>query len=88
MYMFIKNTEATYFLPEKISLIGENFKSFNETSTSYSLSHRVYLLISKNDEQRYSFWSFSQRNPSYFEKKQLYRNKEQSWIRFALNSYV
>ncbi len=88
IYVFKKNAEAAYFKPEQISLIGENLKSFNETSTSCVLSHGVYLLISKNDEQRYGFWSFSQHNPNYFEKKQLSRNKEQSWIKFALNSYL
>jgi len=87
-FVFKKNAEAAYFKPEQFSLIGENLRSFKETSTSCVFSHGVYLLISKNDEQLYGFWSLSQHKPKYFEKKQLNRNKEQSWMKFALNSYV
>jgi len=87
-FVFKKDTEAAFFKPEQFSLVGENLKSFNITSTSCVLSHGVYLLIAKSTEQQYGFWSLSQHNPKYFEKKQLSRNKEQSWIKFALKSYV
>ena len=87
-FVFKKDTEAAYFKPEQFSLVGENLKSFNLTSSSCVLSHGVYLLIAKSTEQQYGFWSLSQHKPKYFEKKQLNRNKEQSWIKFALNSYV
>lgn len=87
-FIFNKNVDAVYFKPEQFSLIGENLKSYNQASTSCFLSHGVYLLISKNVEHRYGFWSFSQHKPKYFDKRQLNRNKEQSWIKFALNSYV
>ncbi len=87
-FVFKKDTEAAYLKPEHFSLVGENLESFNESSTSCNLSHGVYLLIAKSDEQQYGFWSLSQYKPKYFEKKQLTRNKEQSWMKFALNSYV
>ena len=87
-FVFKKITEATFFKPEQFSLVGENLKSFNTASNSCVLSNGVYLLISRNDEQQYGFWSFSQHKPKYFDKRQLNRNKEQSWIKFALNSYV
>ena len=86
--IFKKNTKAAYFKPEQFNLIGENLNLFNHTSTSCNLSHGVYLLIAKSDEQQYGFWSLSQHKPKYFDKRQLNRNKEQSWIKFALNSFV
>jgi galactokinase len=87
-FVFKKDTDSAYFKPEHFSQIGENLKSFNTASNSCVLSHGVYLLISRNDEQQYGFWSFSQHKPKYFDKRQLNRNKEQSWMKFALNSYV
>jgi galactokinase len=87
-FIFNKNVEAAYFKPEKFSLIGDNIKSLYQTTDAFVLSHGIYLLIAKNDEERYGFWSFSQHRPKYFEKKQLNRNKEQSWIKFALNIYA
>jgi galactokinase len=88
LFVFKKDIKASYFKPEHFSLIGENHKSFNQASTSCVLSHGVYLLIAKSDEQQYGFWSLSQHKPKYFDKRQLNRNKEQSWIKFALNRYV
>jgi len=87
-FIFKRNIEAVYFKPEKFNLIGDNIKSLYQSTDSYVLSHGVYLLIAKNDEDRYGFWSFSQHRPTCFEKKQLNRNKEQSWIKFVLNIYA
>jgi galactokinase len=87
-FIFKKNVEAAYFKPEKFSLFGDNVKSLYQNTDAYVLSHGVYLLIAKNDEDRYGFWSFSQHRPTYFEKKQLNRNKEQSWIKSVLNIYA
>jgi|GEM_PF-2271165 len=87
-YKFNKEVGTAYFKPEKFSLIGDNVKSLFQTTDAYVLSHGVYLLISKNDDERYGFWSFSQHRPTYFEKKQLNRNKEQSWIKSVLNIYA
>jgi len=87
-FIFKKRVEASYFKPEKFSLIGDNMKSLIQSTDTYVLSHGVYLLISKNEEERYRFWSLSQYGIKYFTKKQLNRNKEQSWIKHALDIFA
>jgi len=87
-YKFNKPVEAAYFKPEEFSLIGDNMKSLFQSKDSYVLSHGTYLLISKNEEERYGFWSLSQYGIKNFTKKQLNRNKEQSWIKHALNIFA
>lgn len=87
-FVFKKNSEVVYFKPEQFRLLGETVSSHIGTTTSCVMSHGVYLLISKNNEERYGFWSFSQYRPKYFVKKQLTRNKEQSWIKYSLNIFA
>jgi len=87
-YKFNKEIDVAYFKPEQFRLIGDNMKSLFQSTDSYVLSHGTYLLISKNEEERYGFWSLSQYGIKYFTKKQLNRNKEQSWIKHALNIFA
>lgn len=87
-FAFKKNAEAIYFKPEQINLIGESVKYVNNTVVACALSHGVYLLISKNNQSQYRFWSFSHPAIKCFEKRQFNRNKEQSWIKFSLNIFA
>jgi galactokinase len=54
---------------------------------SCAFSHGVYLIVSKNNQSQYRFWSFSHPAIKCFEKRQFNRNKEQSWIKFSLNIF-
>jgi len=86
-FAFNKKAEAIYFKPEQIDLIGETVKYSENAIVSCALSHGVYLLISKNNQSQYRFWSFSHPAIKCFEKRQFNRNKEQSWIKFSLNIF-
>ena len=86
-FAFNKKAEAIYFKPEQINLIGESVKYTDNTMVTCALTHGVYLLISKNNQSLYRFWSFSHPAIKCFEKRQFNRNKEQSWIKFSLNIF-
>jgi len=86
-FAFNKKAEAIYFKPEQINLIGESVKYVDNTMVSCAFSHGVYLIVSKNNQSQYRFWSFSHPAIKCFEKRQFNRNKEQSWIKFSLNIF-
>jgi len=86
-FAFNKKAEAIYFKPEQINLIGESVKYVDNTMVSCAFSHGVYLIVSKNNQSQYRFWSFSHPAIKCFEKRQFNRNKEQSWIKYSLNIF-
>lgn len=68
-FAFNKKSETIYFKPEQIDLIGETVKYADNAMISCALSHGVYMLISKNNQSLYRFWSFSHPAIKCFEKK-------------------
>ncbi len=66
VFAYNQEADAVYFAPGCIYLIGEHI-NYNNTCITTTLSFGIYLLLSKNKEKQFRFWSLNESEAIHLE---------------------
>ena len=84
VYAYQQNAAAVYFVPGNIYLIGEHINHFESDDFQPALSVGIYLLLSKNNENCFKFWSLNEPEAINWNINQPIPKNINSWVKYPI----
>lgn len=85
VYAYHQKANAVYFVPGRISIIGEHIADIENIDLPQpALSSGIYLLLRKNNEGCFKFWSLNEPGAINWKTNQPIPKNINSWVKFPI----
>ena len=84
VYAYQQKADAVYFVPGRISLIGEHVHYNNDSDITSALSVGIYLLLRKNNDEYVKFWSLNEPEAINWKIDQPIPKNINSWVKYPI----